>query len=275
MLGFMQGRLSPMIDGKIQAFPFDTWKDEFYLAKECQLTCVDWIVETERLSNNPFLTSNGLTEIRKCEDETGVKVVSICADYFMENPLIRCSASELNTRLNQLSQILDNSQAFGVDYIEIPCVDNSAMQTDQDIEELIGVVRRFTQECDLKNTQLVFETSLNPSKFQYFLKTINHPQIKANYDSGNSASWGFDVNAEFAAYGDQIATVHIKDRILGGTTVPLGEGNVCFEDFFKGLDALSYKGPRILQVARGEDNIKVIKDSMAFVQSYKSTLQAN
>jgi hexulose-6-phosphate isomerase len=33
-IGFMQGRLSPMIDGRIQSFPWDYWENEFSLAKE-------------------------------------------------------------------------------------------------------------------------------------------------------------------------------------------------------------------------------------------------
>ena len=33
-LGIMQGRLSKPLNGKIQSFPKDTWKKEFYDAKE-------------------------------------------------------------------------------------------------------------------------------------------------------------------------------------------------------------------------------------------------
>ena len=33
-IGFMQGRLSPLVDGKIQAFPWDCWSEEFSVANE-------------------------------------------------------------------------------------------------------------------------------------------------------------------------------------------------------------------------------------------------
>ena len=33
-IGIMQGRLSKSVDGKIQTFPKDHWKDEFYLGKQ-------------------------------------------------------------------------------------------------------------------------------------------------------------------------------------------------------------------------------------------------
>ena len=30
-IGFMQGRLSELVDGRIQAFPWDSWQTEFFL----------------------------------------------------------------------------------------------------------------------------------------------------------------------------------------------------------------------------------------------------
>ena len=36
-VGFMQGRLSPPVDGRIQAFPHDQWHEEFALASEADL----------------------------------------------------------------------------------------------------------------------------------------------------------------------------------------------------------------------------------------------
>jgi len=44
--------------------------------------------------------------------------------------------------------------------------------------------------------------------------------------------------------------VHIKDRMLGGTTVPLGTGNANFEVIFSELSRLNYEGNFILQTAR-------------------------
>ena len=52
-----------------------------------------------------------------------------------------------------------------------------------------------------------------------------------NYDTGNSASLGWDVEEEFANYFDRIYNIHIKDRTLGGTTVDLGTGDVNFQNF--------------------------------------------
>ena len=61
---------------------------------------------------------------------------------------------------------------------------------------------------------------------------------------------GFDSSVECNSFGDRIMNVHIKDRLLGGGTVPLGMGNVNFEDVFCSLNKIGYKGNYIMQTAR-------------------------
>ena len=47
--------------------------------------------------------------------------------------------------------------------------------------------------------------------------------------------------------------VHIKDRLRGGTTVPLGTGNADFGRIFAALARTGYRGNYILQTARATD----------------------
>ena len=37
----MQGRLSPLVDGKIQAFPWTKWQDEIRLAEQINIHLMD------------------------------------------------------------------------------------------------------------------------------------------------------------------------------------------------------------------------------------------
>ena len=93
--------------------------------------------------------------------------------------------------------------------------------------------------------------------------------LKANWDSGNSSGLGYVATEEFAAYGDRIGSVHIKDRYKkpegGVETRPLGTGSADFDDVFKALRSIDYKGGVTLQAARGADNDEVnfIKDQLA------------
>jgi hexulose-6-phosphate isomerase len=47
--------------------------------------------------------------------------------------------------------------------------------------------------------------------------------------------------------------VHVKDRLLGGTTVPLGAGNAQFDVVFAELAKVGYAGAYILQTARAAE----------------------
>ena len=66
--------------------------------------------------------------------------------------------------------------------------------------------------------------------------------LKVNYDSGNSSSLGYHPRDEFAAYGCRVGSVHIKDRVRGGGTVPLGTGNADFPALFAALKKIAYRG---------------------------------
>ena len=63
---------------------------------------------------------------------------------------------------------------------------------------------------------------------------------------------GFDPSDEINLYGKRIKNVHIKDRKLNGSTVPLGEGNADFESIFFNLKD-EYSGNFILQTARDKN----------------------
>ncbi len=95
-------------------------------------------------------------------------------------------------------------------------------------------------------------TALGPFDFANLLDRIQDPLVKVNYDSGNSSSLGFVPAEEFAAYGERIGSVHIKDRVRGAGTVPLGTGDADLPAVFAGMARIRYSGDITLQVARSE-----------------------
>ena len=59
-IGLIQGRLSPPIDGRIQAFPLDNWENEFQQASKISFNCIEWVFDT--IPKNPILNK---TELKK------------------------------------------------------------------------------------------------------------------------------------------------------------------------------------------------------------------
>ncbi|KJR99424.1 MAG: hypothetical protein VR68_09295 [Peptococcaceae bacterium BRH_c4a] len=264
-IGIMQGRLSPPVNGKIQAFPWENWEQEFFTAQRCGFDFIDWIVEEYRFNENPLITEKGLRKINDLVKKTGVNIASVCADYFMDCPIIRCSPVELSERLNVLELLIGRLKEAGIQYLEIPFVDNSEIKDQDEIDGLVEIFKPLLDKIHRSGITLAFETSLPPETFLYFLQKLDHPSARANYDMGNSASLGYEPEKELSCYGKYIATVHVKDRLLGGGTVPVGGGSTDFDKCFSMLAKSGYTGPYILQVARGSDELLWSTKNKAFV----------
>jgi L-ribulose-5-phosphate 3-epimerase len=154
--------------------------------------------------------------------------------------------------------------------IVLPFVDNSAIRDDADRDAVIDTLQRALPAAESAGIELHLETSLAPEEFAALLARIPHPLVKVNYDSGNSSSLGYRPAEEFAAYGERLGSVHIKDRVLHGGTVPLGEGDADLDAVFAGLRGLDYGGDFILQVARGTpgDEVAWARQNRAYVERY-------
>lgn len=264
----MQGRLSPRVDGKIQAFPKNTWKNEFKLAKEIGFTSIEWIIENP-LHLNPLLSEAGINQLNELIQETNVKVDFICADIFMETPIIE-ETKVLQESRDLLNLIIQNAHKIGAKCIEIPFVDKSSLRN-RDYKFLISFFNSFEEILQKYNLLISLETDLEPIKFKQLLSQINL-RIGANYDIGNSASLGYDFEEELNTYGERIFNLHIKDRKLGGSTVEFGTGSANIEGVLKVLSNINYKNGIIIQGARGEDDIFTAKSQFNYTKKIIQSL---
>lgn len=252
-IGFMQGRLSPQVDGKIQAFPWDKWRDEFPAAEQLGIRLMEWTLDHDRLWENPLMTVEGQAEIRSLSSAHGVRVVSLTGDIFMQMPFWRVTGAERAQRLAEFEAVAAACARVGIKFIVVPLVDNGGMKTP---EEEAAVIAEFGRRADwLKQRGLavVFECDYPPRQLADFIAKFPQGVFGVNYDIGNSAALGYDSAEEIAAYFPRILNVHIKDRVLGGTTVPLGTGNAKLGATIADLVRRGYRGFYILQTARAAD----------------------
>ena len=259
MIGIMQGRLLPPINGKIQAHPGEQWVNEFPMAQECGMDLIEWIFEEQGWQQNAIMAHP--EEIINISQKYGIQVVTLIADFFMDCPLLRVSKVEVGARMKVFESLLEKAGQVGVKFLNVPFVDNSEITSDEERDHVARLMLKLLPIAEKLNMQVALETSLNPEKFRMLLDAIDHPLIKVNYDIGNSAALGYPPDEEMDAYGAQIATVHVKDRVLGGSTVSLGQGASDFEKVFSRLSSLNYSGPFTLQAAReGDEKVTAIKN---------------
>lgn len=270
LVGIMQGRLLPPTNNQIQCFPRDRWEEEFELAAIAGLHCIEWIYDLHSADMNPISTDAGVSKIELLSAKYSVQVLSLCADYFMDKPLTNVDNDELRQRLSHLEWLLTRCQLTGINRVILPFVDNSRIKTKDEFENVCKSLKQVLSVAEKTGVEIYVEMSLPPTQFADFLSNIPHPLLKVNYDSGNSSSLGYDLDDEFNAYGAQIGSVHIKDRILGGGTVPLGTGSTNFQALKNNLGKINYTGAFILQVARGivGDEVSLAIDNRKFVMQH-------
>ena len=252
-IGFMQGRLCAPVAGKIQAFPWDHWRDEFPNAQELGFPLMEWTLDREGLYDNPIMTEGGRAEIRTLCVRHGVAVRSLTGDCFMQAPFHKAPLGKKQALLKDLEAVIRACAALGIQCVVVPLVDNGSVESPEEETALTRELIRLTATlCDLR-VAIIFESDFEPRRLARFIAAFPPASFGVNYDIGNSAALGFDPTEEIACYGARILNVHVKDRLLGGTTVPLGTGNADFLKVFPALRRIGYSGNFILQTARAAD----------------------
>jgi hexulose-6-phosphate isomerase len=168
----------------------------------------------------------------------------------MTNKLFNEPQLELEKNIETIKKLIIQANKLEIPIIEIPLVDSSSLKTSKNKKEIINNFKKILPFAEENNVIIVFETDLNTFDFNYFLTEFNHSNIMANYDSGNSASLGYNCEEEITELKKWIKNVHVKDRKFQGTTVPFGMGNTNFDLFFSSLSKINYSGDLIIQGAR-------------------------
>lgn len=269
-IGIMQGRLTQPKNRGIQFFPFDEWKQEFVDAVKIGISEIEWIFDYPSYKNNPLFTSDGCTEIVKSIEQTGVMVNAICWDYFMKRPFYKNDEWEniLDENKRIFKICVEGMNRIGAKLIEIPLVDNSSVTNYREKALAISFLQWCADFASEFGIIVGLESDFPPGDFRAFIESICRQNVVANYDSGNSSGLGYDSELELGSLQGLVYNVHIKDRLLNKSSVPLGTGNADFDKLFFNLRKIDYSGSYILQAARGEEGQEIftIMEQMKFVK---------
>jgi hexulose-6-phosphate isomerase len=246
----MQGRFSQLIDGRIQAFPWNKWQDEFRMAEQMGVILIEWTLDQDKLYENPLLTPTGQASIGVLCSKHGINIPSLTGDCFMQSPFWKASGNDSERLKKDFQAVAEACVNVGISMIVVPLVDNGRIENrgqESALVDFLEGLSPFLCSCGL---QVLFESDLGPEELACFINPLDPLLFGINYDIGNSAAASFDPTEEIQAYGQRILNVHVKDRMLGGPTVPLGTGNADFDRVFSALGQVQYQGNYILQTAR-------------------------
>lgn len=268
-IGFMQGRLSPRVEGKIQAFPWADWEQEFPVAQSLGFTRMEWTMDQERIRENPLMTASGRARIRQLVAKHGVAVTSLTGDFCMQAPFWKERGEARQMLVALFKDVILACAEVGIRIIVVPLVDNGSLTNAAERQTLTAELLALQPVLAQTNVQIGFESDFAPAPLAAFIADFPAPWFGINYDIGNSASLGWEPGEEIPLLGPRILNVHVKDRLRGGTTVALGEGAADLPLVFSLLRQAGYADNYILQTARAvdDDHSGVLARYAAFVTS--------
>jgi hexulose-6-phosphate isomerase len=76
-------------------------------------------------------------------------------------------------------------------------VDNGSLQQTWHEKKLIIIFNNLVGFLKKKKIIILFESDYSPKKLKNFIEKFNPDFFGINYDTGNSAALGFDINKEF------------------------------------------------------------------------------
>ncbi len=168
----------------------------------------------------------------------------------MTHPLFRGSRAERNLAQDILKGLVDACAEVGIGILEIPMLENSSLETPEEEDRLFECLARVRREIGSEALHFSLEMNLPPIKMKTLIERFSPQGAGVTFDMGNSAALGYDPEEEIPLLAPFLTSVHVKDRLRNGGTVPLGQGDVQLARVFHLLENSGYSGNYILQTAR-------------------------
>jgi len=267
--GIMQGRLSPQNPRAYQAFPEKSWAGEFRLAADYGFQHIEWVLEGHLLEENPLFVTPSY--VSKLANDEGVAVAAVCADFLRDAPL----ADDNLDSWRGFEKAIHYASEVGIQVLVVPCVDSGSLLFEENLSNLKKSLPRAIIAAEANSIDLALESDLPPDEFNQLLASFDSPNFGVNYDSGDSASLGYDFSEEMAAYGNRIKHVHLKDRVRGGATIQLGQGQADFQKVLQHLLSQNYAGMVTLQAWRDEAGIPAVQAQIDWLAKHIATDKPN
>ena len=261
----MQGRLTETKSSKIQFFPKNNWEKEFKIASKNKINLIEWTIDYHNIKKNPiFCDTKKISNISK---KYKIKIESVTCDFLMQKPFYK--KKYINSKsLFFLDKLIDSCKQLNIKYIIFPLVDNGSLKSTFEKKELIFGLKKIENKLS-KKINILFESDFKPKKLLNFISNFNFNKFGINYDTGNSACYGYSIISEFNSYFKYIKNIHIKDRKINSSTVLLGKGNFDFKTFFYLIKKNKYKQNLILQTVRSKSNqLNMLKYNLEFINNY-------
>ena len=204
--------------------------------------------------------------LKRCEDY-GLVVSAFCGDiggFAIED------AAEAERRVAETIKFLELSADMG-----IPVLTSHIGAISDKSADVVDICKRslesIAKRCRELNVTFASETGAEPADaLKKFLDELAQEGIGVNYDPANLVMQGWDHLQGVFLLKDYIVHTHAKDGIFGQPKeVPLGTGDVNFEQWIDNLNEIGFTGFLTIEREVGDNPERDIREAVEFLKSLR------
>lgn len=159
-------------------------------------------------------------------------------------------------RTAEMKEIADFARLLGVDVVALHVGFVPHDPSDQLYKDAVAVTQEICDHCKGNNQRLHLETGQEtPEGLLQFHGDVGRDNLFINFDPANMILYGAGEPIEaLKKVGKFVRSIHCKDAKWAdkpgeewGSEVPLGEGDVGFENFIATLKEIGYDGPLTIE----------------------------
>lgn len=237
----------------------------FHMAKELGFHGVELGIGLDYREDLLWTGQGGARQAIKLEARrTSIETASICLhllNYDENSP-----ASDKEEHREAGREIIRNAMEvcahIGASVILVPFFGTAALKSEEQIRHLVDEMKRLLPMAEDKGVFLALETSLEAPQMVEVVESIGSDHVKVYFDTGNTASKGYDVVQEIMTLDELIAQVHMKDH----PSRTLGEGNINFGGVIDALEKTGFDGYLVLETPSLDDSVGSASSNLAFLR---------
>jgi hexulose-6-phosphate isomerase len=228
-----------------------SYADRFKLARECGFVAVECMQEPDR---------KVAEEIRRASEATGTPIHSVMNGVHWKYPLSSPKPEEVAASRQGMEVSLRNAKLWGASTVLlVPAVvrpdttyEEAWKRSQQEIRRLIPLAAELKVVIAVEEVWNKF--LLSPVEFARYVDEFNSPWVKAYFDVGNVAFYGFPQHW-IRTLGKRIVKLHLKDFSFRDGKVTwndLGEGVLDWPAIRQAVADIGYQGYATVELRGGD-----------------------
>jgi sugar phosphate isomerase/epimerase len=212
------------------------------------------------------LSRSGRRDLRRFLERKGLALSALCADFLrgFKDP-------DANDRLvPETAKCLALARELGAGVVTTHLGSVPEDEADPGRRAMTEALRDLAREAERQGVSFAAETGAEPpERLKGLLDSLGLGPLKVNLDPANLTRRGWSAVEAVEALAPYLVHAHAKDAKAGGEgDVPLGEGDVPWEEYLASLEAAEFHGFHAIERESGRDREGDVARAVEFLRRF-------